>query len=357
MKKLLLFKKMIIIALLVGLSSAGWAQVLLYEGFDYATPAFIGGNTGAVGSASNNWTTHSITAGETTTIDIQDGSLTYTGLAGSTGNKVLLFSNANKTSRDVNRAITSTANVLYYSALVNIIDNSQIAVTADNYFMHFGATSGSSNSTFGGRLGVMKSASGTNFQFILANTSSPSPAVVVYSVSGTDLNFGTTYLVVVKYDRSTNPTTATMWVNPTLGGNEPASGGISNNNGVNAFPSFGSICLRNNAATPKAYIDEIRVGATFADVTPISAVGITKRDQAARLTSIYPNPAKSYFNVKAPEGDYQVSINNTVGSLVKTTELNSNGRIEMSDLRPGIYYVTVKNVNTNLKEVHKLIVK
>jgi hypothetical protein len=39
MKKLLLLKKMIIVVLLVGLTTAGWAQVLLYEGFDYATPA------------------------------------------------------------------------------------------------------------------------------------------------------------------------------------------------------------------------------------------------------------------------------------------------------------------------------
>jgi hypothetical protein len=61
-----------------------------------------------------------------------------------------------------------------------------------------------------------------------------------------------------------------MWVNPTsLGGAEPA-GGITNNTGTNAFPSFstGSICLRNNATTPKAHIDEIRVGETWASVTP-----------------------------------------------------------------------------------------
>ena len=93
MKKLLLFKKMIIVILLAGISSAGWAQVLLYEGFDYATPAYIGGNTDVAGVISNNWATHSISAAQTTTIDIQDGSLSYTGLKSSTGNKVFLFSN------------------------------------------------------------------------------------------------------------------------------------------------------------------------------------------------------------------------------------------------------------------------
>lgn len=353
MKKLLLFKKMIIVVLLVGLSSAGWAQIL-YEGFDYATPGFIGGNTGVVGSASNNWTTHSVTADETTTIDIVDGSLTYPGFAASTGNKVYLFSNANATSRDINRAITSTAKILYYSALVNIIDNSQIAVTADNYFMHFGATSGASNSALGGRLGVMKSASGTNFQFIILNTSSGTP---VYSATGVDLNFGTTYLVVVKYDISAPLTVATLWVNPaSLGGAEPA-GGLSNNTGTQAITTFGSICLRNNAATPKAYIDEIRVGASFADVTPISTVGFFNNDKVARQTAIYPNPATTFFNVKAPEGKYIVSINSAIGSVVKTSELNNSGTIGVSDLYPGLYYVTVENVKTNKKEIHKLMVK
>ncbi|MDO9257884.1 MAG: T9SS type A sorting domain-containing protein [Bacteroidales bacterium] len=83
--------------------------------------------------------------------------------------------------------------------------------------------------------------------------------------------------------------------------------------------------------------------------------GISKL--SASRSNIYPNPATSYFNVKAPEGDYRVSINNTVGSLVKSVDLNSTGKVEMSELRPGIYYVTVKNVNTNTKEVHKLIVR
>jgi hypothetical protein len=358
MKKLLLFKKLIIVVLLVGFTTAGWAQVLLYEGFDYATPAYIGGN-GDAGSSSNNWTTHNVVAGHTTTIDIQDGSLSYAGLAASTGNKVYLFSNANATDRDIDRGFTTTAKVAYYSALVNIVDGSQI-ITADNYFMHFSSvTGGVGNTIFGGRLGARAVGSpATKFRFIVANISGTAP---IYSDNGADLDFGTTYLVVVKFDVSAPLTVATMWINPvTLGGAEPA-GGVSNSTGdATTFTSFatGSICLRNNATTPKANIDEIRVGATFADVTPIGGgVGISKRDPAQKQTTIYPNPAKSFFNVKAPEGDYLVTINNTVGSLVKSVDLNSTGKVEMSDLRPGIYYVTVQNVNTSKKEVHKLIVR
>lgn len=85
------------------------------------------------------------------------------------------------------------------------------------------------------------------------------------------------------------------------------------------------------------------------------SVGVN-RISSSRM-SIYPNPAKSYFNVKAPAGDYRVSINNSIGSLVKSVDLNSTGRVEMSDLRPGIYYVTIENMKTNRKEVQKLIVR
>ena len=56
MKKNLHFKKLIIVVFLAGMSLAGWSQVL-YEDFNYTTPAYIGGN-GNTGTTSNNWTTH-----------------------------------------------------------------------------------------------------------------------------------------------------------------------------------------------------------------------------------------------------------------------------------------------------------
>lgn len=255
---------LLIFFLMMG-SAKLYSQVVLYEGFEYATPAYIGGN-GAAGTTSNNWTTHSVTAGQTTTEDIADGSLVYSGLATSAGNKVYHFSNANATSRDINRAFTSSATVLYFSALISIVDNSQITATGD-YFLHFGATAGASVTVFGARTGVKTS--GTGFRFVIQNTSGGTPT---FTDNGTDLAYGNTYLVVVKYDRSASPTMATLWVNPvSLGGTEPATGSVSNNSGTSTFASFGSICLRNNATTPKAYVDEIRVGGTWADVTPTGA--------------------------------------------------------------------------------------
>jgi PKD repeat protein len=261
--------------LLLGLISLaffriGQAQIVLYEDFNYTPPAYIGGNGGA-GSSSNNWTTHSVTSGQTTTIDVINGNLSYPGIVPPSGNKVSMFGNNNLTSRDINRPITATGNVLYFSVLLNVIDNSGLTTTGD-YFMHFGATAGNSVTIFGARTGVKVVNSGLNYRFMILNTSGGTTTFTDFPL---DLNFGTTYLVVVKYDKSTSPTTASLWVNPTdLGGAEPA-GSVTNTSGTSAFATFASICLRNNAATPKVEIDEIRIGATWAEVTPTTAQPVT----------------------------------------------------------------------------------
>jgi|WetSurMetagenome_2_1015567.scaffolds.fasta_scaffold00037_7 hypothetical protein len=309
MKKSLLSITTLLILLLTVSTPAIKGQVL-YEGFDYTIPGYIGGN-GNAGTSSNNWTTHSVTSGQTTTLDLYSGNLIYTGLHASSGNKVMIFGNANATSRDVNRAFTTTSTVIYFSALINVVDNSGLTATGD-YFMHIAQTSGTTVTVFGGRLGVKTVNDGANYRFMIQNTSSGTPTFTEF---GTDMVFGTTYLVVVKYDRSTSPTTATLWVNPsTLGGAEP-SGSVSNNSGTGAFSAFASVCLRNNATTPKAEIDEIYVGETFASVTP----GPDTNPPSATF-----NPANSATDVLVnvvPTITFNEAILKTDGSPVTNTDL------------------------------------
>ncbi|MEI8046937.1 MAG: T9SS type A sorting domain-containing protein [Bacteroidota bacterium] len=232
----------------------GWGQ--FYDGFT---------GTGNI-SGANGWVIHS-GAG---IIPINTGSLAYSGLFASTGNRVTIPGNNTAVSSDVNAALSiGVVPVAYFSALINVIDNTQIKTTSD-YFMHFGATSGATVSIFGGRLGI-KSVTG-GFRLSIGNTSGGT-GNPTYTDFAQDLVFGTTYLVVVKYDRSVSPNVAYLWVNPSsLGGTEP-SGFVSNASGTSAFATFASICIRNSANTPKADIDEIRAGTTWADVTPSSVAG------------------------------------------------------------------------------------
>ena len=268
----------------------------LYEDFNYAPPAFIGGNT-AIPSSSNNWVTHS---GGSGTIDVQAGNLNYAGLAASSGYSVRLPGSNATCDRDVNRALTITPNtsaVMYYSALINIVDASQLAdlVTSD-YFIHFNAGSGSTASTiYGARLAVMAVNTFANYRLSIKNTSGTGQT---FTDCPTDLNFGQTYLVVVKYDRSASPTVASLWVDPTsLGAAEPA-GATINASGDATFLQFGSISFRNSTGTPKVDIDEVRIGTTWADVTPVGVATLattpTSLSDFIYFVGSGPSPSQSF---------------------------------------------------------------
>lgn len=250
---------------------------LLYESFDYAAGDFIGGNTAGTGGISNNWTTHSNGAATTGTIDLLAGSLSYSGLAAPAGNKVLMPGSNATVPRDVNRAVISNSNtVMFFSALINVLDTNQLATAfSDNsYFIHFSKTAGAAAGTFFGRLHIKKVNGNANYRLGIQNTTGGTPTQTEFE---SDLAFGTTYLVVVKYDfDGISPDIATLWVNPSsLGVIEPA-GGVSNSSGTSTTATlFGAICLRNASATPKAEIDEIRVGSTWADVTPAGEISKT----------------------------------------------------------------------------------
>ena len=302
-------KYLLLFIMAFGFSVLGMGQ-LLYENFNYAPPAYIGGNLGDVGSSSNNWTTHSITPLQTTTIDVIDGNLSYTGLATSSGYKLYFFSNANATSRDVNRLFTpvGTPTVMYYSALINVVDNSQIG-TGFDYFFSFGGASGSSVTSLFARLHIKSI--GTGFRLGIQNNSGTGATQTEFA---TTLSFGTTYLVVVKYDlNGASNDIASLWVNPaSLGGAEPA-GSVTNASSATQPVAFASLCLRNNLVSPKVEIDEMRVGATWADVTPTGTISAPST-QTSNFT---------FANILQTQMNVSWTIGNGGNRVVKMNTINS----------------------------------
>ena len=284
MKNTLLFRKTLALlfwsfAILVLLfPGKGYGQSL-YEDFNYTSPLNIGGATSsATGGPVNNWYTHS--NGFATTIAVTAGSLNYTGLQASTGSKVRLPGTNSTVSRDVNRVanIAASNNTTYYSFLLNVADFTQLAATfgtgGNGYFVHLSTTNGTGAANFTAKVHIRSSNSAANFRLGISETSN-----TPVEATG-DLSFATTYLVVVKYvyNNTAGNDLATIWVNPTsLGGAEP-TGGVNGAGSANVA-SYNSantgICLRNASATPKADIDEIRVGTTWASVTPASATAPT----------------------------------------------------------------------------------
>jgi hypothetical protein len=333
--------------LLIALSSLSFGQ--FYEGFNYNTPGNIGGATTTTSDAtgSNNWLTQSNTLSNSGTIDIIAGNLSYTGIATSTGNKILLPGSNSTVPRDINRAFTmpSSSTVLYYSALINVIDNTQLVASpiatgnTNSYFMSFGSTAGTNVNILNGRLAAATVNSGANYRLQINNNSSGT--VSNYSEFTTDLNFGTTYLVVVKVDITTSPYMATLWVNPsTLGGTEPA-GSISNNTGTNSTATtFGSVVLRNASATAKVEIDEIKVGLTYASVTAADFLSSNSFSEINGL-KMYPNPAKNNLFIEtALNSDINVAIIDVLGKEVINSKV-SNNAVTISGLTPGMYIVKI----------------
>jgi uncharacterized repeat protein (TIGR02543 family) len=256
---------------------AKWASPLA-EPFNYTAGGNLGGTAASAGATVNNWTTHS--ASNAGTINVTAGNLSYTGLQASTGNKVTIPGANGTTTRDVNRSagMTASQNTTYYSFLLNVTDATQLATafgTAGNgYFLHLATVTGASAANFTGKVHIRSSNAAANFRLGISETSN-----TPVEATG-DLNFGTTYLVVVKYvyNNTAGNDLATIWVNPTsLGGAEP-TGGVAGAGSVNvaAYNSTNTaICIRNASGTPKADIDEIRVGTSWAAVTPAVTYQLT----------------------------------------------------------------------------------
>ncbi|NSW45816.1 MAG: T9SS type A sorting domain-containing protein [Bacteroidales bacterium] len=337
------FYKSLFLVALLAISQISFGQ--FYDGF--TGTGNIGGNCTTIGATpdceSNGWYTHSGTNG---TIDIIAGSLSYNGLQASTGNKIYIIGNNTQLSRDVNHPVTISGNVAYYSAIINVLDSTNLHETNVNYFMHFATTSGNSNVTvFPARLGIKKGSTPGTFNLAVSNLN---VAVNAYTVSTVDLPFNTPVFAVVKYDISAN--TAYLWVNPTdLGQNEP-TGFVSNNASTSTASAIAAICIRNGwdntntCGTPKAEIDEIRVGTTWASVTPTPQ---SVNENSFMQASLYPNPAKDFIMISANENIANVKIYDMQGKVVKQLALSAEQeiKIDVKDLTNGIYSVVALSNN------------
>ncbi len=110
------------------------------------------------------------------------------------------------------------------------------------------------------RLGVVKYSSSVSASSSAFFTSDPGANL---SVDGS-----TTYLVVAKYEWVEGITNdvVTLWVNPTaLGGGEASGNKISTSSGEDGIGGAGRLTLCRGA---NVNIDELRIGQTWADVTP-----------------------------------------------------------------------------------------
>ncbi|HOU15630.1 MAG TPA: hypothetical protein PKZ84_21205 [Anaerolineae bacterium] len=211
--------------------AAGIDFPLLEENFNYGTTA---GNLTAV---TTNWTVHS---GTGIPPQYVTSNLSMAGYGSSGFGGAVTIDNAN--TPDVNRAFsTSTiSDILYYAALVNI----STATTTGDYFLHM-----KDNGTyFRGRLFAKDESGVLRFGIAASGTA-------VYSTDS--FSYNTTYLVVVKYDPSTDD--ASLYVLTSYSATEPASPTAFSDGTFTTGNAQLAIALRQSTNIPDATIDGIRV--------------------------------------------------------------------------------------------------
>ncbi|MEI8046366.1 MAG: T9SS type A sorting domain-containing protein [Bacteroidota bacterium] len=244
---------LIIFMLLPGI---GRGQIVT-EPFNY-TPDV---SNGLAKQSANVWRT--VNAGDS--ILVISGNLSYSGFPASSGNSIT-YGGAGA---EYYRAFTSqTSGTVYMSFLLDVTALGSLNATGG---YTIGLIDGTT-SNFYGRVWVRLS--GTSYN--IGINAGSAAANINWATNA--LSVGTTYLVVISYQIISGASNdiAKLWINPALGGIEPSSDATSTNASATDATSIQRMFLRqdNTSSTPGTLIlDEIRVGTTWASVTPSSVAG------------------------------------------------------------------------------------
>ena len=322
--------KKIVFGLLAAIISLN-AQVTLphYEGFDYTVGADLGLQTG--------W---SVVSANTDKVLVADGNLSYTGLPASTGKKIAFTASG----EDVGKAFTAqTTGKIYYSFLINVTSTEGAVEPLGGYFA--GLLPTGSTSTFGSCVWLKRESETTYFIGLSPRTST---TTTQFSSS---MNINTTHLVVVCYEivGGTGNDVVSLWIDPTPGAAQNTPTLTATNTGGTDLVDLSKIFIRQDSITetPATEIDELRIGTTWADVTPGGSSINNTAEKSNIVITNFPNPfnpttAISFNLPQALNG--QLAVYNAMGE--KVAELFSGAfkagvnsyNFNAADLNSGVYY-------------------
>lgn len=319
-------KKTLLSLSLIFAMFAGNAQLITYEPFNYnvgdtlPSPLWTGINTGDQ-------------------IFVTSGNLSYTGFANSTGNKISF----NGLGRDYQSTFTSnTTGTVYLSFLMQVTDTSLLDAVNGGYLSGIA----SNTTTFGATVWTRKTANGYN----IGLNARTSLTTIVWDAIERPLN--TIVLVVVSYELisgATNDVTK-LWINPSstdFGAITEPTPTITTTNTGTDLTAIDRIFIRQDSPTetPSLDVDEIRVGNSWASVTP-AATGI-KEISNNNAINIYPNPVSNFVTISSKESISHVNIYDFQGRIVQEYDFNGTTDIKLnvSDLSNGIYSIVANSTN------------
>jgi hypothetical protein len=305
----------------------------LYEPFNYT----VGSNLGD----QPNWT--NINTGDEVLVG-GPGGLSYPDLAPATGNHVAFDGIGFDPGLDFTPV---TSGVIYASFIFSVTDQTAVSNANGGYFAALSQTTAS----YDARLWVKPNpdASSTTFDIGIENTPVPAGA----SITG-PFNVGDAIFVVMSYDLSSGAISG--WLNPSsasFGGTAPAPSITAIDASVST--SIDRFILRQDSAseTPFILFDELRIGTTWADVTPTA---LSNEEFNVANFSIYPNPSSNGFvNITSTNADaMSVAVFDVLGKQVINTTINNN-RLDVSSLNTGLYVVKISQNNATTTK--KLVIK
>ncbi len=241
-----------IVLLLVALAAqpAG-AALIAYESFDYAN---VGGDLLGSGGGfgfSGNWQPGGFNAFTNTNYDIQADGLTFGPLLTSGRSAGTLAVDA---MAGITRNLTAPLGLVDQTVYLSLLVRPEGVLNAGAFSGFFGLNFESATEP---ELFVGKPGGGATGQYVIEDRGGSGQVS-----SGVNAQVGETALLVVKAEFSaTGNDTFTLFVNPTLGV-EPLTGAVKSNSNV------GSVVGLTIYSTGALRIDELRLGQTFADVTP-----------------------------------------------------------------------------------------
>lgn len=278
---------------------------------------------------------------------VVEGNLSYPNFVTPTGNKI----NFAGAGIDTKHAIqTVNSGTVYYSFLVKV--NNVAAATDANggYLAGFAAN----DTNFGGTF-WLKKVDDTNFKFgtevRTATTDGTTWTTDNYTV-------GTTYFVIASYTfvDGTNNDVAKMWINPVLGETtEPTATITDQYTASGDLSSIVNFFFRQDSVTetPDVDIDELRIGTTWASVSPISPTASIVENNIEGL-KVYPNPASDLVNIVSNEiGTKTVAIYDMLGK--KVLETSTEETVNVSTLTSGVYIMNI--TQDGKKASRKLVIK
>jgi hypothetical protein len=324
---------------------------IAYEGFDYSlTPTNLVGHTNPDGLT---WYQAGPATPGTNVPSINAGSLTYSGLAPSTGNSAKLGGiDGTGMAARFSRASGSlaTSGTIYYSFLVKLTDITGLTA-AGNFFAGFNNSSGSQAglpSIVAARV-VTRSAGGitnaTQFQIGVDKNSSGAAG---FTWDPNFFNVGDTLFIVGSYTFNTGSTSddeVRMWVNPSStdfgAAAPPWVNGLTNTSGNDiGSAQINSFCLFNRRADQPLGIvaDELTIGSTWADVTPTAAsMAIVTQPKDVRIVA----GNRAAFSVATYRATTYQWQHNGVDIPGATTTSLTLSNAQLSDA--GSYHVVVGN--------------